>query len=212
MQDRVCILVGDFNSSVDWETRESPLAGTPLLEFVNDYFLTQWVKEPTRGENILDLVLTTGDDIISDLRVGEELGSSDHKMIRFGLKIPDAATGADRPTKLDFRRADFSGFRSALNDLQIDEAADVDSSWSFYKDSFMQKQATFVPLKSVHGDSRKSKWLSHELKRDIKRKRTEYQRAKATGNFGEYDQLKRNIKTRIRSAKRNEELRIARLC
>ncbi|KAK8398645.1 hypothetical protein O3P69_004048 [Scylla paramamosain] len=88
LQDRVCILVGDFNSNVDWETRESSLAGMPLLEFVNDNFLAQWVKEPTRGDNILDLVLTTEDDIIS---VGEELGGSDHKMIRFVLKVPDAA-------------------------------------------------------------------------------------------------------------------------
>ena len=212
LQDRVCILVGDFNSNVDWETRESPLAGMPLLEFVNDNFLTQWVREPTRGENILDLVLTTEDDIVSDLRVGEELGSSDHKIIRFVLKAPKTAEGADRPVKLDFRRADFSGLRSALHDLKVEEAADVESSWSLFKDSFMQKQATFVPLKSVRGASRNPKWLSHELERDIRRKRTVYQRAKATGNFGEYNQLRRRVKTRIRSAKRNEELRIARLC
>ncbi len=87
-------------------TRESSLTGTPLLEFVNDNFLTQWVKEPTRGDNILDLVLTTEDDIVSDLRVGEELGSSDHKIIRFVLKVPDAAVRVDRLVKLDFRRAD----------------------------------------------------------------------------------------------------------
>ena len=212
LQGRICILMGDFNSNVDWETRESPLAGTPLLEFVSDNFLSQWVKEPTRGENILDLVLTTEDDIVSDLRVGEELGSSDHKMIRFVLKVPDAAAGVDRPVKLDFQRADFSGFRYALSGLKVDEATDVESSWSHFRDNFMQKQATFVPLKSVRGTSRKPKWLSRELERDIKRKRTVYQQAKATGNFGEYNQLKRSIKTRIRSAKRNEEIRVARIC
>lgn len=212
LEDRVCILVGDFNSNVDWETRESPLAGSPLLEFVNDNFLTQWVREPTRGENILDLVLTTEDDIVCDLRVGEELASSDHKMIRFVLKVPDTATGVDRPEKLDFRRADFSGLRSALRDLKIDEAADVEASWSFFKVTFMQKQAAFVPIKSVRGSSRKPKWLSHELERDIRRKKTVYQRAKESGNFGEYNQLKRSIKTKIRSAKRKEELRIASLC
>jgi len=212
LQDKVCILVGDFNSYVDWETRESPLAGTPLLEFVNENFLTQWVREPTRGENILDLVLTTEDDIVSDLKVGEELGSSDHKMIRFVLKVPDTTAGVDKPVKLDFSKADFSGFRSALQELKIDESADVESSWSLFRDNFMQKQATFVPLKSVRRGSRKPKWLSHEIEQHIKRKRTVYQRSKETGDFREYNQLRRSVKTMIRSAKRNEELRIARLC
>ena len=48
-------------------------------------------------------------------------------MIRFVLKVPDAAAGVDRPMKLDFRWVDFSGLRSALHDLKIDEVADVES-------------------------------------------------------------------------------------
>jgi len=212
MEDRVCLLVGDFNSNVDWETRESPLANTPLLDFVNDNFLTQWVREPTRGENILDLVLTTEDDIISTLNVGEELGSSDHKIIRFTLKVPEAATRGNRSDKLDFRRADFPGLRSALHDLEVDEVAHVELSWSLFKDKFMEKQAAFIPVMHARGPSHKPKWLSHELERAIRLKKTVYQRAKATDNFREYNQLRRNVKTMIRSAKRKEELRIARLC
>ncbi|KAK3884190.1 hypothetical protein Pcinc_011535 [Petrolisthes cinctipes] len=89
---RVCILMGDFNTHVDWETREPSAENTPLLEFVNDEFLTQWVREPTRGANILDLVLTSEDDIIQDLSVNEEIGGSDHKLIRFSVKVPNMET------------------------------------------------------------------------------------------------------------------------
>ena len=44
MEGRVCLLMGDFNSHVNWETRESTVASSPLLEFVNKSFLTQWVR------------------------------------------------------------------------------------------------------------------------------------------------------------------------
>ncbi|KAK8383399.1 hypothetical protein O3P69_019052 [Scylla paramamosain] len=58
LQDRVCILVGDFNSNVDWETRESSFAGTPLLEFVNENFLIQRI----RGQLIEVLKILRGFD------------------------------------------------------------------------------------------------------------------------------------------------------
>ena len=53
-------VLGDFNlPDTDWKTCMSKDAqGTTLLEFAARHFLTQTVSKPTRGENILDLVLT----------------------------------------------------------------------------------------------------------------------------------------------------------
>ena len=45
-------------------------------------FLYQLVNEPTKGSNILDLVLTNKDNFIGNLEIGGPLGNSDHSEIR----------------------------------------------------------------------------------------------------------------------------------
>ena len=56
-----------------------------LLDFANEEYLTQWIDKPTRGNNTLDLVFSSEDNMISKLSVGEKLGKSDHNMIRFEI-------------------------------------------------------------------------------------------------------------------------------
>ena len=41
------------------------------------------VIEPTRRYNILDLVISTDEHMIDEVKVGEEFGTSDHRIIRF---------------------------------------------------------------------------------------------------------------------------------
>ena len=56
--DRVCI-VGDFNfRDIDWKNITGDGDSQEFLEMVQDNFLYQNVLVPTRGENILDLVLS----------------------------------------------------------------------------------------------------------------------------------------------------------
>ena len=50
-----------------------------------DNFLTQMVLEPTRGNNILDLVLSNTPDCIYDAEVGEPF--SDHNTVSFKINL-----------------------------------------------------------------------------------------------------------------------------
>ena len=50
------------------------LGSEELLKVIEDNFLKQVVTEPTRGDNILDLILTNNSNMIRDIEVGEELG------------------------------------------------------------------------------------------------------------------------------------------
>ena len=45
------------------------------------------VLYPTRGDNILDLVLSTAPDMLFDLSVNEGLGNSDDNSIEFNLRL-----------------------------------------------------------------------------------------------------------------------------
>lgn len=55
------------------------------MDILLDNFMLQLVLEPTRGKNILHLVITTNEGLIRNLQVGEPF--SDHNFIVFEVKI-----------------------------------------------------------------------------------------------------------------------------
>ena len=50
-------------------------------ELTQDCFLIQHVLKPTRYDNILDLVLSSEENMVEDLLVLEHLANSDHNII-----------------------------------------------------------------------------------------------------------------------------------
>ena len=46
-----------------------------FLECVGDNFLTQVVREPTKGSKILDLLFVNREDLVGDVKVGSHLGA-----------------------------------------------------------------------------------------------------------------------------------------
>ena len=43
--------------------------------------------EPTRGENVLDLVLSSQNELVDNVKIHEPLGNSDHNQIYFDIKV-----------------------------------------------------------------------------------------------------------------------------
>ena len=212
VEDRVSVVMGDFNCHVNWDTRESCGESAELINFVNDGFLTQWVREPTRGENILDLVLTSEDDIISSVEVGEELGGSDHRLIRFAVRIPVEEGPSRSGYRLDLRRANFAGLRAGVAGIELDDSEDVEELWHRFKTLFMALQSRFIPWKRPNRRTIQPKWFKREIARTLREKKTAYREAKSSGDFTLYRRLCRETKTSIRAAKRAEEIRVATLC
>lgn len=80
---------------------------------VQDNFLYQNVLVPTRGENILDLVLSNREKLVTNLEVGEPLGNSDHNSIRFDIEIANKAK-ENMGIIPNFRLGNFEGLRERL--------------------------------------------------------------------------------------------------
>ncbi|KAF2353018.1 hypothetical protein FHG87_016229 [Trinorchestia longiramus] len=72
---------------------------------MNTNSLQQHVSEPTRGNNILDLVMTTPDLSINGLEVTDNIG--DHQMIDFMFEVQDYNTSIQQNQVLDYKRANF---------------------------------------------------------------------------------------------------------
>ncbi|KAF2345779.1 Reverse transcriptase domain [Trinorchestia longiramus] len=79
---------------------------------MNTNSLQQHVNEPTRGNNILDLVMTTTDLSINGLEVTDKIG--DHQMIDFSLEIQDPNTKTQHKQVLDYKRANFELMKEEL--------------------------------------------------------------------------------------------------
>ena len=81
-----------------------------FLERVQDSFLTQLVREPTRGGALLDLLFTNTEGLVGDVKVGDCLGQSDHEIVEFSI-LGDVRRVTSKTAILNFQRADFDLFR-----------------------------------------------------------------------------------------------------
>ena len=80
-----------------------------LLLQTQDCFLTQHVLETTKGGNVLDLMLSSQDELVDSVKVHEPLGSSDHNQIHFNIKVKTGTAykknyGGGTSTKANVKR------------------------------------------------------------------------------------------------------------
>ena len=85
------LLLGDFNlPQIVWSTPSPTCPGSLSSTFcttIADYFFHQLVLQPTREQNILDLVFITAPEQVKDLEICQPVGGSDHCSIEFNLKL-----------------------------------------------------------------------------------------------------------------------------
>ncbi len=86
--ERPVVVLGDFNlPSIEWSMHRCPSSSvyTEFMRFVETQGLVQTVSEPTRLQNVLDLVLTSDELLISNVCVEPSFGNSDHSSVEFEL-------------------------------------------------------------------------------------------------------------------------------
>ena len=81
---RALVLMGDFNH-LDICLNSGIMDGRQSRRFLEsvDNFLVQVIDGPTRGEALLDLVLTNAEESIREVKIGGRLGCSDHTLVEF---------------------------------------------------------------------------------------------------------------------------------
>ena len=84
-----CIIMGDFNHGhIHWKSLESTGGkDQQFLLLIQDSFLTQHVVEPTRGENVLDIVLSSQKELVDNVKIHEPLGNSYQNQIHFDMNV-----------------------------------------------------------------------------------------------------------------------------
>ena len=104
------ILLGDFNLDVNWaQGKANNINSRKFLELFECCGLVQQVEEPTRGDVILDIILTSA-PILDNVSVLPPFVSSDHNLISFEIQ-----TAFIKPRKVplpNFNKADYIGLSS----------------------------------------------------------------------------------------------------
>jgi len=211
---------GDFNvANIDWETMlgRGRHLGRNLIQYIEDNNLFQHIREPTRGRNILDLLITTEQDLITHLEVSPNVAGSDHNAITFVLEMgePEQEINVRLP---NFREADWEQLKMRLqNDNLIQRFMHNDANMCYDElhTRIILHQTATIPFrnKRKEGEGLKPRWYTNEIENQIKERDRIYKRWKNTGNEDlhlAHLRCCRNVKRMVRRAKRQTEIMVAR--
>ena len=181
------IIAGDVNCpAINWSSLTSPIDGIQniILDFVCDHGFEQMVTEATREKNILDVVLTNNNFLVSNIQVTPPLGSSDHSCVSFILDIPDKNCYPVTSSKKVYLwgSADYDSLNNYL--LQIDwynfmsVNLDTESIWASFKSVLFEAFDRFVPTQKQTIYNPRKKNYPRKLKRAFSRKKMLWRRCK----------------------------------
>ena len=211
------VMMGDFNLPVQkWGEPINSHTGHDLYANLQESALTQLVHFPTRGNNILDLVLTTNDDLVDNLTVDDEFSNSDHRAITFNLGFKSKKSNVSNEKIPDFRRGNFQKLREIIAETDwshFDNINDVNALWKIFTETYVKAVQESIPLKKRRIEHKiKPKWWTKEIANCLREKKNAHDRLKVLNNDEErtkFTDLRRKAKRLINQSKRSMELRIA---
>ena len=164
-------LVGDFNfPDINWDTLSGSYLQNPsvILFFQNN--LSQLVHSPTHLKgNILDLILTNSDELLSNVEVipPHHSLSSDHYIISFQLSLLKSVTPRQKPRYVfDFPKANLTGLCNFLLDFDFSPclaSVNIEYVWSAIKQAIYTGMDLFIPKVRIRSHQYPI-WFTPELR------------------------------------------------
>ena len=124
-----------------------------FIEILNDHYLSQMNNTPTRGRNILDLVITSIPDHVSTCEVlSPEQAEvfTDHCVISFEFSAFIKAPTKTHRSVYDYEKGDFEGLRTALSAINLSAVLgcdDINIDWQQWRDTFLAAVSDYIPMK-----------------------------------------------------------------
>uniref|UniRef100_K7F1R0 Endonuclease/exonuclease/phosphatase domain-containing protein n=1 Tax=Pelodiscus sinensis TaxID=13735 RepID=K7F1R0_PELSI len=180
------IIMGDFNyPHIDWihvtSGREPEIK---FLNGLNDCFLEQLVQEPTRGEAILDLVLSGVQDHVQDITVTGPLGNSDHNIITFNIPVVGRTPQQSSTLAFNFKKGNYTKMRRIVKQKlkgTVTRAKSLKAAWKLFKDTIIETQLKCIPQIKKHSKrpKKESPWLNHHVKETVRDKKVSFKKWKS---------------------------------
>jgi hypothetical protein len=147
------IVVGDFNLPRLYSSQCVYLSASDstFSEVFDSLGLEQMVVEPTRLSNILDLVLTNDQQLVTKVSVGQPFSFSDHNRITFSINVSPNIQRSVKDCGLNYSRGDYlkiNEFMSSVNWDSLFWGADVNEMWCIFKDFLTYAMYMYIPRHS----------------------------------------------------------------
>ena len=208
--------MGDFNNGhIQWKYLESTRGeDQQFLFLIQDSFLTQHVLEPTRGENVLYIVLSSQNELVDNVKIHEPLGNSDHNQIHFDINVKSESKNK-KTCKRNFHKGNYKDMRKYLAKLDWNNMLTNKTAiecWNILKYEIESIIDKFVPLKKTQRKRSRKKHLSKEAIKKIVFKQTMwrvYRRTRKDEDYANYKEALNLTTTEIRKYKRTFEKKLA---
>ena len=187
MQGNHLIIGGDFNTpNIDWSipALSGKVTNTAvhqaLLDVTSDHGFEQMQHQPTRGENVLDLLFTNNPSLVN--HCGVIPGISDHEMVVADQEIKPVYNKR-KPRKIFlYQKTDWQTFKLKVTEManHIAETVNtrtVNENWELFKNGIHNLMKDIIPSKLATSRSNLP-WMTTKLRRIIKKKHKLYQKAK----------------------------------
>ena len=174
------LICGDFNfPKIRWKSPTVTSSGTDEIQFIDqldDFYLTQLNTLPTRGSNVLDLVITNIPNQVENISKLDRTESglfTDHDTIVFNLKTSIKAAPKLNRTVSDYLRGDINVLRVALDMIDFssifETCNNINDCWNQWRDNFLAAVEQHIPTKKIKGrDS--PPWMNGNIIQTIKKK------------------------------------------
>ncbi|GAB0209193.1 hypothetical protein GRJ2_003385000 [Grus japonensis] len=173
-----------------------------------------YIDGPTRGDVILDLMVTNASELMGEVKTGGSLGCSDHALVEFTV-LRDMGQVKSKVRTLNFRKANFQLFKELVNRTLWETALrdkGAEQSWQIFKDAFYRAQELLIPRCKKSGkEGKRLAWMSQDLLVKLKGKKEMHRQWKrGQVSWEEYRDAARLCRDGVRKAKAQLELNLAR--
>jgi len=136
------------------------------------------VLTATRDNSILNLVISREPDLVSNVSVIENLGNSDHNMVKFTVHHISSVKSSKIHHR-DYSRGNYQQINNYLSTVDWSSlmSGSVNECWTQFKQIVLDLEQKYIPLKPTTRIA-KHKWMTHKALWLVRRKHRIYTRYK----------------------------------
>ncbi len=204
--ERPTVIFGDFNyPTINWAslTAVSYLGQNIFCDRMVEMGFQQIVLEPTRHNNILDLIFVSEPNLLQNVNIQTPLIKCEHNPISC-VWLTQSPTVTNTKQRYNFARADYESFNIQLSQVNWTSVFlgvfDVNDLWTLFTEILQGLIERFVPL-CHNRNPKRTRWPKAVLKLHRKQEHL-HKQYKLTRNHDIYTQYLAAART-ARAAKRN---------
>ena len=214
-------LLDDFNDKCQkWESRHSDSElKQDLLETTTAIGLTQLIDEPTyttrTSNNLLDLIFTNMPGQVITSGTLPPFGTSHHSVVHCTCNLLMPKPTSHKKEIWKYREGDIEGLNAAIGDFPFDDILpdDTDEAAEIWTHTLLTISKEYIPCHEITVHSRDKPWITHDIKKLIKKRNAsyrKYQRTRETRHYDIYLCIKDEVNEKILEAKEEYRTQLVR--